>query len=171
MTEEFKEYKDSGYEVSNLGRVRHGTRFIKPWNNTSAKYFQITCTKDGKKRKPFLHRMVAELFVPNVDGKPEVDHIDGNPYNNRADNLRWVTSSENKQNRTPELRYLTRFRKRCSILQIDPKTNIAIREWTRRQLKASEHKLDYVLRCCSTRDGGSYHGFRWQYMNRQMSMF
>lgn len=171
MNEEFREYKNSGYEVSNLGRVRHGTRILKPFNNTSAKYFQIQYNADGKRIKPFLHRMVAELFVPNVDGKPEVDHIDGNPYNNRADNLRWVTSRENKRNRTPELRLLERIRRQCTILQIDSKTNIAIREWTRKQLKASEHKLEYVLRCCSTKDGGSYHGFRWLYINRQLTIF
>ena len=47
----------------------------------------------GKSR--LLHRVVAEAFVPNPNNAPEVDHIDCNKNNNCADNLRWVTRSEN----------------------------------------------------------------------------
>ena len=46
----------------------------------------------------FLHRIVAILFIPNPHNKPCVDHIDGNKLNNRVDNLRWVTYSENMNN-------------------------------------------------------------------------
>lgn len=42
-----------------------------------------------------LHRIVAETFVPNPLGLPQVNHIDGNRENNRADNLEWVTASRN----------------------------------------------------------------------------
>ena len=37
-----------------------------------------------------IHRMVAEAFIPNPDGKKHVNHIDGNKRNNCADNLEWV---------------------------------------------------------------------------------
>ncbi len=42
-----------------------------------------------------IHRIVASTFIPNPDNKPEVDHIDGDHFNYKVDNLRWVTHSEN----------------------------------------------------------------------------
>lgn len=43
----------------------------------------------------FVHRVIAELFCDNPNRYEQVDHIDGNKLNNRADNLEWVTASEN----------------------------------------------------------------------------
>lgn len=45
-----------------------------------------------------VHRIVAETFIPNPEEKPEIDHINRNPSDNRVENLRWVTRSEQLRN-------------------------------------------------------------------------
>jgi hypothetical protein len=88
----------SSYQVSNLGRVmstkRRTPRIIRGWvGNHGYRVIDL----DGKPL--LLGRLVAMAFLPNPEGLPEVDHIDRNPLNNRADNLRWASRSLNSLNR------------------------------------------------------------------------
>lgn len=81
------------YEVSDQGNVKVNGELI-----DFTKYIELGKGYLGIGRF-YIHRAVAELFVPNPENKPEVDHINRNRYDNRAENLRWVTRKENANNR------------------------------------------------------------------------
>lgn len=98
------------YQVSNLGRVKSLKRVVKTGRNghrtiqetiikprlDKKRGYQTINLRIYPKRYSFsLHKLVAELFIPNPDNLPEVNHKDNNPSNNRADNLEWCNQSYN----------------------------------------------------------------------------
>lgn len=96
------------YMVSNLGRVmsvptvsqRGGHEYRKPGmeiksHDNGRGYKFVALYKDGSPLLRTVHRLVASAFLENPEEKPEVNHKDGDKANNKADNLEWVTKSEN----------------------------------------------------------------------------
>lgn len=102
------------YEVSNLGRVRSlgrtinrvtrwGTvkpytikpRVLKPLHSQGDYCYVHLFDNDRTSTNHKIHRLVAKAFVPNTDNLNEVNHIDEDKENNRADNLEWVTHIAN----------------------------------------------------------------------------
>ena len=61
-------------------------------------YRRVVLYSDKNTKRIFVHRLVAEAFIPNPDKKPEIDHINTNRSDNRVVNLRWVTHFENQNN-------------------------------------------------------------------------
>lgn len=62
---------------------------------TRGGYKEYLLTVNGRRYYRLGHRLVAEAFIPNPNGLPEVNHIDGDKLNNHVSNLEWVTTSEN----------------------------------------------------------------------------
>ena len=58
-------------------------------------YVKVTLFKDGKHSQKYVHRLVAEAFIPNPDNLPVVDHIDSDKLNSNVSNLRWCTTYQN----------------------------------------------------------------------------
>ena len=86
------------YQVSNRGRVkslpRNGTSKSEKLLNLhkdSKGSYNVSLSKNGKRKIAYVHRLVAEAFLPNPYNLPQVWHIDGNSENNEVDNLIWCT--------------------------------------------------------------------------------
>ena len=80
------------YSVSTLGRIRNDkTGPIRKLQTYTKGYYSVRLNR----KNLLVHRLVAKAFVDNPERKPVVDHLNGDRKDNRAENLRWVTTSEN----------------------------------------------------------------------------
>lgn len=98
------------YQVSNFGRVKRlskvvrsrggfrtlTTKLLSPQTNKKKNfYYFIRLYKNGISKPFFIHRLVANAFIPNPQKLPQVNHKDGDKRNNVVENLEWCTASEN----------------------------------------------------------------------------
>lgn len=176
------------YEVSDWGNVRsvdrcinclsrYGTQktnFLKGKKINSAignKYghLMVRLSKNGKPFKKWIHRLVAEAFIPNPDNKPEIDHIDGIPTNNFLSNLRWVTHKENQNNPISKKRVSkgnkgkinnakSRKVRQCTLDGIIIAEYPSISELFRK----FNYSITSIWKCCKGLQKSAY-GFIWEY--------
>ena len=108
LWKEIKGYEGK-YIISNYGEIISLPRYKK--NNSKMQYVEpkqicqtinkhngyvyVQLWNDAKYKNIRLHKLVAENFLIKSEGKTQINHIDGNKQNNKADNLEWCTASEN----------------------------------------------------------------------------
>ena len=98
MIEEWKSIENiPGYSVSSLGRIRNDTtgtiRKFTPC--PGSRYAKLHVGRSPNRKHYAVHRLVANAFLENTDNKTEVNHKNGNKYDNRVDNLEWCDHVEN----------------------------------------------------------------------------
>ena len=93
----FKSYYD--YDVYTDGRIWSKKRNIFLKQSLHNKYMYVCMFINNKKIKKNIHRLMGELFLPNFNNLPEIDHKDRNKLNNSLFNLKWGSKSDNRHNK------------------------------------------------------------------------
>ena len=134
------------YSVCNDGEIfnnRTGYRKNPTSNHSGKGYLYVDLYERNKRSRKYVHRLVAEAFVPNPENKPYVNHIDGNSHNNSAENLEWCTPLENVEHaskiiRTMKQYFLANEHRKRRIRMYDKNSGIEIA--TFRSIREAERK-------------------------------
>ena len=163
------------YEISNLGNVRNiKTGRILKSNFIGKGYLAVQLCKNGFKKSLQIHRLVAAAFIPNLENKDQVNHIDGNKTNNNVENLEWVSCSENikhayevlkRPSSVPKKNNMEKGSKRIQnpILQLDKQLNV-LNEYQNAKIASTILSIDYssIMKCLIGRLK-SAGNFIWKY--------
>lgn len=170
--EQWKNLTIPGYEhfmISNQGRV-YNSRMKKliAIGDNGRGYKNCKIKSNGKTLTLYIHRLVAEAFLPNWDKELQVNHIDKNKNNNTVSNLEMVTDSQNKKHSHEEYKQ-AHIRSQGKILQVYDLQNNLIDEALGMGEYCRTHNLDIrtVQRICVGKGRCKSHkGFTFKYKER-----
>lgn len=152
-------------EVSNYGRIKKKTGYIYKGSKTTNGYME---TPVNTKKKERVHRIVAKLFIPNLQNYPIINHKDGIKINNHVNNLEWTTYRENTIHAIKTgLTKTNKTKLGKMVIQYDKQHNkiaeyVSIRE-TQRQTGISRTLISNVCRGFSKQTKGFI--FKFKYKN------
>jgi len=169
---DFPEYKinDKGVVFSSYkyktNKICNEWRPLKQVLDTKIGYYLVTLVNSTTKNRSnqFIHRLLAKAFIPNPEGKPQVNHIDGDKTNNSLDNLEWCTAKENSQHAV-SLGLTTHKHCEIPIAQCDIKTHEVIRKFksgaeAQKNTGIPRQNISKVVRGKRMGAGGYY----WKYL-------
>lgn len=151
------------YSVSDKGEVRKDTTNYLMKLQIQQGYSHVTIQINGKAKRFRVHRLVAEAFIPNPDGKPYVNHIDGNRQNNSITNLEWVTPTENTRHAIDTGLMLPTRERAVVQFSLDGEK---IAEYVSISAAAREtnSKDEKICLCCQLQRE-QHNGYQWRYKN------
>ena len=160
----------AGYEglylVSNTGMVYSVRRkiFLKP--DCVKGYLQVSLQNKGRKERKKVHRLVAELFVPNPNNFPCVNHKDENKSNNSFENLEWCTVAYNnafgertERSRRTQIKNSVSVGKTKSVMCVETNKKYQSAKQAERETGIYH---SHISRCCSGK-AKTAGGMRWRY--------
>lgn len=169
MTEKeiWKEIKgtNGNYQVSNLGNIRSIPRnrtkggILKPLRCDRNNYDLVSIYINGVKKRCFIHKLVAQAFIPNPLNKPQVNHKNGNKQDNRVSNLEWVTCQENIEHS-----YRHRLHKTKQVIQSE--TGCIVKVYRNSLFASKETGINQssIWYCLNGRQKAAG-GYEWCYVN------
>lgn len=152
------------YQISSMGKVKSlwfGKEKILKNIKTDRGYIVVSLYKEGKQKNYYIHRLVAQTFLPNPDNLPQVNHRNENKTDNRVDNLEYCDSKYNNNFGTRTERAIKS--KSIPILQFS-KDGELVQKWDS-VIEASRELGFYhssIIECCKGRRK-SAGGYRWKY--------
>lgn len=165
---------DGIYEISDKGRVRNRNKIMSQYKNESGMYIRLYKNKKSKLHK--VHRLVAKTFIENPENKKTVNHIDGNRWNNKLENLEWATISENVKHSHEYLhrdysaygenhknsKTITKYNKNMEYICTYGSVNEAGRQ----------NKIPFTnIAKCARGERNTAGGFIWRYENKEVDKF
>jgi hypothetical protein len=154
------------YEINKKGDIRNirTGKLCKPFVSEKG-YLKVMLYKTSRTNSKIprrVHRLVAQVFIPNPENKPQVNHKDGNKQNNNDWNLEWVTNIENKehaeknnlvaQQRKPVVQYTLEGEYINEFISITESAN------------AVSGKQSQISNCCRGKQHTAY-GYKWRWKN------
>lgn len=162
------------YEVSTEGRVRNiqTKRILKPYSSRTQKgmgYLKVKLvTEPYKTKQIYVHRLVAQTFIPNPENLPQINHIDENKENNNVQNLEWCTHQYNTNYGNVQKRRVATFREHRGkeIVQYDSDGNELNRYETIAKAAVSIGGNRNTL-SIAMNQGLNYKGFNWRFEDKK----
>lgn len=143
------------YSVSTNGSVRSDIRrkVLHQYEDKDG-YLKVALSSHSVQKRFLVHRLVAEAFIPNPEGKPCINHKDGNKQNNCVENLEWCTLSENQRHR--------RYVLKSGLRKVTCVETGAMYESLVEAAKLNGLHAPNIIRACKTKlTSGGYH---WNYV-------
>lgn len=145
---------ENEYAITEDGKVwsYRLNKFMKAWDN-GAGYLKVRLKRNGCSTAYYIHRLVAETFIPNPEGLPEVNHKDENKSNNAVNNLEWCTAYYNN-------RYGSRTNRLVACQCTETK---CIYDSVAEAARANNTHATAIHACCRGKTKTA-NGLHWQYL-------